>query len=95
MHQLYLVTNQHYYQKTNDLRPKTTPQEHATHFWYFDIPLFWGTAKQVFRLIKQNDDRGFCSYSKAIQWNKTKGSIGWSDEPYIYRYFLKASVETD
>lgn len=41
-------------------KSKTTPQEHATHFSdTFDIPLFWRYSKQVFRLIKQNDDRGF------------------------------------
>jgi hypothetical protein len=41
-------------------KSKTLPQEHATHFSdTFDIPLYWRYYKQVFRLIKQKDEREF------------------------------------
>lgn len=41
-------------------KSKTTPQEHATHFSdCFDIPLYWRYYKQVHRLIRQSEDKGF------------------------------------
>jgi hypothetical protein len=52
-------------------KSKTTPQEHATHFSdTFDIPLFWRYSKQVFKLIKQNEDRGFIPLFKGHVMNK-------------------------
>jgi hypothetical protein len=53
--------------KTNDLKSKTTPQEHATHFsTYFDIPLLVLASKSSDSSNKTMIEALFL-YSKAIQ----------------------------
>lgn len=52
---------------------KTTPQEHATHFSdTFDIPLYWRYHKQVLRLFKEDDDRGYIPLFKGHKLTKTQ-----------------------